>query len=142
MASKLIFLNIPVSDLESAKKFYLALGFTQNTMFSDASTICIVVSEHIHVMLHEHDRFSTWVPKSKSIADAHTSTEVLICISADSKDEVDTYIKKAAEAGGKADVTKLPEEGGMYGRSFEDLDGHVWEIGYMDMSQMPKEGTE
>jgi predicted lactoylglutathione lyase len=61
MAPKLIFLNIPVSDLESSKEFYLALGFTQNTMFSDASTICILVSEHIHVMLHEHERFTTWV---------------------------------------------------------------------------------
>jgi hypothetical protein len=135
MAPRLIFINIEATNLQAAVDFYIPLGFTQNKTYSDASTACVVLSDVIHVMLHEPSRFATWVPTGKQAADATKHTEVLLCVSAESKEEVDQWVEKAVKAGGKGDPTKLPEEGGMYGRSFEDLDGHVWEVGFMNMSQ-------
>jgi predicted lactoylglutathione lyase len=137
MAPRLIFINISVTNLQPSLAFYTALGFTQNKTFSDASTACVVLSDVIHVMLHEPTRFKTWVPEGKAIVDATKHTEVLLCVSAESKEEVDSWVEKAVAAGGKGDPTVLPKEGGMYGRTFEDLDGHVWEVGYMDFSQVP-----
>ena len=139
MAPRQIYINIPVANLSAAIDFYLALGFTQNKMFSDTNSACVVLSDVIHVMLHEPTRFTTWVPEGKTTADAKKHTEVLLCVSAESREEVDDWVTKAQKAGGVADPTKLQENPGMHCRSFEDLDGHVWEVAYMDMSQWRKE---
>lgn len=133
----MIFINISVANLDDSVKFYTSIGFTKNPAFSDADTACMVLTDVIHVMLHVPTRFRTWVPAAKEIADTAKHTEVLNFLSAESKAEVDTMLENAVKAGGKADPTKVGgEESGMYGRSFEDLDGHIWEVGYMDMSQV------
>ncbi|MEP9367306.1 VOC family protein [Xanthobacter sp. VNH20] len=128
---KLIFVNLPVSDLPRSNAFYEAVGGQKNPQFSDDTATCMVLSETIHVMLLTHDKFRTFC--SKPIADAKTNCEVLLCLSADSRDEVDTLIGKAQASGGTADPTPTQDYGFMYGRSFEDPDGHIWEIMWMDM---------
>ena len=129
--SKLIFVNLPVSDLGRATAFYEAIGAVKNPQFSDATGSCMVLSETIHVMLLTHDKFRQFTPKA--IANAKATSEVLICISAESRDEVDATVAKAAPAGGKGDPGPKQDYGFMYGRSFEDPDGHIWEIMWMDV---------
>ncbi|HYH37302.1 MAG TPA: VOC family protein [Azospirillum sp.] len=129
--SKLIFVNLPVSDLERANAFYEAIGAVKNPQFSDSTATCMVFSETIHAMLLTHDKFRQFTPKP--ISDARTSTEVLICISADSREDVDSLVTRAAGAGGRADPGPKQDYGFMYGRSFEDPDGHIWEIMWMDL---------
>ena len=127
---KMIFLNLPVADLPAAKAFYEAIGAVNNPQFTDETAACMVFSEIIHVMLLTHDKFAQFTPKR--IADAHATSEVLICISADSRAEVDDIAQKARAAGGSE--PRGPQDYGfMYSRSFEDLDGHIWEPMYMDM---------
>ena len=133
--SKLIFVNLPVSDLERATVFYEAIGATKNEQFCDATASCMVFSDTIHAMLLTHDKFRQFTPKA--IADSRTTTEVLICLSAESREAVDTMIEKAA-AGGKADPSPKQDHGFMYGRSFEDLDGHIWEVAWMDVEAAMK----
>ncbi|MFH1557889.1 MAG: VOC family protein [Pseudomonadota bacterium] len=128
---KMIFVNLPVSDLPRANAFYEAVGAQKNPQFSDDTATCMVFSETIHVMLLTHDKFRMFC--TKPIVDAKTSCEVLICISADSRDEVDAIVDKAQAAGGTGDPTPTQDYGFMYGRSFEDPDGHIWEIMWMDM---------
>jgi len=128
---KLIFVNLPVTDLRRSTAFYQALGAEKNEQFSDHTATCIVFSETIHAMLLTHEKFRQFTPKA--IADAKTTSEVLICISADSREEVDTLVTKATGAGGTADPTPTQDYGFMYGRSFEDPDGHIWEVMWMDM---------
>lgn len=127
---KMIFLNLPVADLPAAKAFYEAIGAVNNPQFTDETAACMVFSETIHVMLLTHAKFAQFT--SKRIADAHSTSEVLICISADSRPGVDEITDKALAAGGK-EPREPQDYGFMYGRSFEDLDGHVWEPMYMDM---------
>ena len=129
--AKLIFVNLPVSDLARATAFYEAIGAEKNPQFSDATASCMVFSETIHAMLLTHQKFRQFTPKE--IPDARWTTEVLICISADSREEVDGTVEKATSAGGKADPGPKQDFGFMYGRSFEDPDGHIWEIMWMDM---------
>jgi uncharacterized protein len=129
--SKLIFVNLPVSDLPRSMAFYAALGAVNNEQFTDHTAACMVFSETIHVMLLTHDKFRQFTPKT--IANARETTEVLICMSADSRDDVDGTIAKAEAAGGTIDVGPKQDYGFMYGRSFEDLDGHIWEVMWMDM---------
>jgi predicted lactoylglutathione lyase len=129
--SKLIFLNLPVADLAAAKSFYEAIGATNNAMFTDETAACMVLSDVIHVMLLTHDKFAQFTPKR--IADAKETSEVLICISADSREAVDDIADKALAAGGREPREKQ-DHGFMYGRSFEDLDGHIWEPMWMDMA--------
>jgi predicted lactoylglutathione lyase len=112
--TKLIFVNLPVSDLARATAFYQAVGASKNEQFSDETASCMVFSETIHTMLLTHDKFRQFTPKK--IADAKTSSEVLICISADSRDAVDAIVGQAQSAGGR----------------FEDPDGHIWEVMWMD----------
>jgi len=133
MARK-IYVNVPVKDLNRAITFYTHLGFTFNAQFTDENATCMVISEDIMVMLLREEFFKTFTPKP--IANAKESTEVLICISAESREEVDQFVRLAIEAGGKALMPKQ-DHGWMYGHGFEDLDGHMWEIGYMDMSSFP-----
>jgi predicted lactoylglutathione lyase len=133
---KLIFINLPVVDLPRAKAFYEAIGATNNPQFTDDTAACMVMSETIHVMLLTHDKFRQFTPKA--IADARTTSEVLLCVSADSRDEVNALVDQAVEAGGKADPTPTQDFGFMFGRSFEDPDGHIWETMWMDMAAASK----
>jgi uncharacterized protein len=128
--SKMIFVNLPVADLAAAKAFYEAIGAVNNPQFTDETGACMVFSETIHVMLLTHDKFAQFT--DKTIADAHATSEVLICISADSREGVDDITGKALAAGGREPREKQ-DYGFMYSRSFEDPDGHIWEPMYMDM---------
>jgi predicted lactoylglutathione lyase len=132
---KMIFLNLPVSDLERSVAFYEAFGGTKNPQFSNDQAACMVLSETIHVMLLTHGFYGGFT--SKPIADAHSSSEALICVSEDSRDAVDSTVERAAAAGGRADPGPKQDHGFMYGRSVEDPDGHHWEVMWMDMSQAP-----
>ena len=133
--SKLIFVNLPVTDLKRSMAFYAAIGAGNNPQFTDETAACMVVSDAIHVMLLTHDKWRQFT--SKPIVDAHASAQVLLCLSADSKDEVDAYVDKATAAGGKGDPTPTQDFGFMFGRSFEDPDGHIWEVMWMDMAAAP-----
>jgi uncharacterized protein len=128
--SRLIFVNLPVADLPAAKAFYEAIGATNNPQFTDDTAACMVFSDTIHVMLLTHEKFAQFTPKR--IADAHSTSEVLIAISADSREDVDEITDKALAAGGR-EAREKQDYGFMYGRSFEDLDGHIWEPMWMDV---------
>jgi predicted lactoylglutathione lyase len=130
--TKMIFVNLPVSDLARATAFYQAIGAEKNEKFSDGTASCMVFSETIHVMLLTPDKFRQFTPKK--IADAKTSSEVLICISAESRGAVDDTVGKAQAAGGGIDPSPKQDYGFMYGRSFEDPDGHIWEVMWMDVA--------
>ena len=130
--SKLIFVNLPVSDLSRSMAFYAALGAVNNEQFTDHTAACMVFSATIHVMLLTHDKFRQFTPKP--IADAKRTSEVLLCISADSRAEVDAMVGKAGAAGGSTDPGPKQDHGFMYGRSFEDPDGHIWEVMWMDLA--------
>jgi len=129
--SRLIFVNLPVADLDRSIAFYEAIGATKNPMFSDETAACMVVSDVIHVMILTHDKFRQFTPRP--VADARGATEVLLCISADSREAVDEMTQKALGAGG-SEVREPQDHGFMYGRSFEDPDGHIWEPMWMDMA--------
>ena len=128
--SKLIFVNLPVGDLAQSIAFYEALGAVKNEQFTDHTAACMVFSETIHAMLLTHDKFRQFTPKA--IANARETTEVLICISAESRQAVDDMIARADAAGGTIDPGPKQDYGFMYGRSFEDPDGHIWEVMWMD----------
>ena len=130
--AKLIFVNLPVTDLARATAFYQAVGAEKNEQFCDATASCMVFSETIHAMLLTHDKFRQYTPKK--IADAKSSSEVLICISADRRDAVDDIVRKAQAAGGSIDPCPKQDYRFMYGRSFEDPDGHIWEVMWMDVA--------
>ena len=130
MANKQIFVNLPVKDLDKSKAFFAALGYTFNAQFTDANAACMVIQEgSIHAMLLVEDFFKTFT--SKSIADTSKSTEVLLCLSCESRAEVDELVAKAKAAGGT--IPGEPKDYGfMYGHGFQDIDGHLWELMYMD----------
>ena len=140
--SKLILVNLPVSDLARATAFYQAIGAAKNDQFCDHTASCMVFSETIHAMLLTHEKFRQFTPKK--IADARETTEVLIAISADSRDAIDDLIDRAAKAGGKSDPGPKQDHGFMYSRSFEDPDGHIWEVVWMDVeaAKAAMAGTE
>lgn len=137
--SKLIFVNLPVVDLARATAFYEAVGAVKNPQFSDATGACMVVSETIHVMLLTHEKFRQFTPRP--VADARAATEVLVCLSAASRAEVDDTVGRVTAAGGRADPGPVQDHGFMYGRSFEDPDGHIWELMWMDMAAAQVEGV-
>ena len=132
---RMIFVNLPVTDLERSIAFYEAVGGTKNPQFSDDTAACIVFSETIHAMLLTHDKYRQFT--AKPIADAHATSSALICLSADSREAVDAMVDSAEGAGGRGDPGQKQDYGFMYGRSFEDPDGHHWEVMWMDMSQAP-----
>lgn len=134
--TKMIFVNLPVRDLAKAKAFYEALGAVVNPQFSDDTSACMVLSDTIFVMLLTHAKWTVFT--KKPIVDAHQASEVMLALSADSRAAVDTLVDAAGAHGGKADVNPKQDHGFMYGRSFEDVDGHVWETVWMDMAQMPQ----
>ena len=129
-----IFINLPVQDLRKAKMFYSKLGFAINLRYSDETAACVVLSEQINVMLLTHEKFKLFTPKK--IANSTITTEVLNAIQVDLKEMVDKIANSAIDAGGK-EVRDIQDHGFMYGRSFEDLDGHIWEVFWMDHSQLP-----
>ena len=131
--ARMIFVNLPVADLGRAVAFYEAVGAEQNQQFSDETAAMMVFSDAIHVMLLTHDKFRQFT--SKKIADAREATEVLLAISADSRAGVDEITEKALAAGGR-EPRQAEDHGWMYGRSFEDPDGHVWEPVWMDVAAM------
>jgi uncharacterized protein len=127
--AKMIFVNLPVGDLDRSTNFYEAVGAEKNPHFSDETASCMVFSETIYAMLLTHEKFRQFT--TKRIADARQTAEVLICISAESREAVDDMVGKARAAGGALDPTPL-QDFGLYGRSFEDPDGHIWEVMWMD----------
>lgn len=128
--SQLIFINLPVADLPRSIAFYEAVGATRNPVFSDDTAACMVVSDVIHVLLLTHDKWRTFT--DRAIPDAHASAQVLLCLSKDSREAVDAVTDKAAAAGGAIDPTPTQDHGFMYGRSYADPDGHIWEVMWMD----------
>jgi len=133
--AKQIFINLPVKNLKKSMTFFEKLGFTFNMQFTDDKAACMIIGENIYAMLLLEKFFKTFT--NKEIADAKKTTEVLIAIDAESRQSVDEMIRKAVEAGGS--TYRNPQDNGwMYGHSFADLDGHQWEVLYLDESQMLK----
>ncbi len=134
MASK-IFVNLPVKDLDKSVVFFTSLGFSFNPQFTDDKATCMIISENIFAMLLVEPFFKTFT--RKEISNAHKSTEVLIALDAASRDQVKDMVAKAVEAGGSV-YMDAQDHGWMYQHSFADLDGHQWEILYMDETAMPQ----
>jgi len=133
MATKQIFVNLPVKDLPKSKVFFEALGYSFNPQFTDENAACLVISDTIYAMLLTEEFFKRFT--SKAIVDAKKSTEVLVCLSTESRAEVDDLVRKAVAAGGR--VYNDPQDHGfMYGHGFEDLDGHQWELAFMEPSHV------
>ncbi|MBD1888917.1 VOC family protein [Coleofasciculus sp. FACHB-SPT9] len=130
MATK-IFVNLPVKDLNQSVEFFTKLGFSFNAQFTDETATCMIVSDDIFVMLLTHDKFKTFTPKE--ICDATKSTEVLVCLSSDSREQVDEMVRKAVAAGGST-YKEAQDHGFMYAHGFQDLDSHIWELVYMEPS--------
>ena len=133
----MIFVNLPVTDLERSTAFYEAVGFEKNPMFSNDKAAAMVWSDTIYVMLLTHEFWRTFT--AKEIPDAGKVAQVLLCLTRDSKDDVEDMVVDAVAAGGKSDPTPKQDMGFMYGRSFEDPDGHIWETVWMD-PQAAEEG--
>lgn len=128
--TKMIFVNLPVADLGKATSFYEAIGFEKNPMFSNDVASAMVWSDTIHVMLLSHDFYRTFT--SKEIADTKKVSAALICLSRDSRADVDAITEQALAAGGR-ETRDAQDMGFMYGRAFDDLDGHTFEVMFMDM---------
>ncbi len=133
--AKQIYVNLAVKDLDASKAFFTKLGFSFNPQFTDDNGACLVLGENIFVMLLTEPFFKTFT--KKQLCDATTHTEVLIAIDADSREYVDALVKKAVTAGGSI-YAEPWDHGWMYGHSFADLDGHQWEVVYMDMDRIPE----
>ncbi|NMO32619.1 glyoxalase [Streptomyces sp. GMY01] len=129
MYQQMIFVNLATDDVAAAKKFFAALGYTINPQFSTDDCACVVISDTIIAMLLGKKRYADFT--DKEIADSTRTSEVLICLSAESREKVDELVEKAVAAGGTAS-DKVQDYGHMYGRSFDDLDGHTWEVMWMD----------
>jgi predicted lactoylglutathione lyase len=131
---KQIYVNLPVKDLARSRAFFSSLGFEFNPQFSNDQGACMIIGENIFAMLLAEPFFQGFT--TKPIANARETTEVLTCLSCESREEVDALVSKALAAGGRAPNPKQ-DHGFMYGHGFEDLDGHVWELSYMDMGAIP-----
>ena len=127
---RMIFVNLPVSDLDRSRTFVEALGAVNEPRFTDETAACMTLSDSIHVMLLTHEKFSHFSPRP--IADAKAATQVLLCLSSDDRESVDSTLERAVAAGGTADPSPKQDYGVMYGRSVADPDGHIWEIMWMD----------
>jgi uncharacterized protein len=126
-----IFVNLPVKDLQQSIAFFTKLGFQFNPQFTDETATCMIVAETIFVMLLTHEKFKTFTPNP--ICDATKSTEVLTCLSMESREAVDDRVRQAIAAGGTT-YNEPQDYGFMYAHGFQDLDGHIWELMYMDAS--------
>ena len=133
MPNKQIFVNLPVKDLKRTMEVFGKLGYEFNPQFTNDDAACMVIDENIFAMLLTEPFFQTFT--DRTIIDAHKSVEVLVALSSDSREAVDKHVDAAIAAGGRK--LKTLDYGWMYNRSYADLDGHVWEIAYMDLSQVP-----
>ena len=129
MYQQMIFVNLAVNDVDASRKFFTELGYSINPQFSSDDNTCVVISDTIIVMLLNKKRYSDFT--KKEIADSARTSEVLLCLSAESREKVDELVNKAVAAGGTAN-DDINDQGFMYGRSFEDLDNHSWEVVWMD----------
>lgn len=132
--TRMIFVNLPVADLPRAMAFYAALGFTNNPHFTDETAACMVWSEAIHVMLLTHEKWRTFTTRPIPSA---AESEVMNCLSCESRDEVDRLADAAGANDGIAEINPVQDHGFMISRSFADPDGHVWEVMWMDPAAMP-----
>lgn len=130
-----LFVNLPISNLKRSVEFFTKLGFTFNAQFTDATTTCMIVNEDAYFMLLEQSRFKDFI--KKQICDTSTHVEGLYALSMSSREEVDEIVNKAVEAGGSHALPKM-DLGFMYGWSFYDLDGHHWEVFFMDPTHVQK----
>ena len=130
MATK-IFVNLPVKDLKKSIEFFTKLGYTFNAQFTDETATCMIVAEDIFVMLLTEPKFKSFTPKQ--ICDATKSTEVLLALSCENRQQVDDMVRKAVAAGGST-YNKPQDHGFMYAHGFQDLDGHIWEAFFMEPS--------
>ena len=130
MASK-IFVNLPVKSLNQSIEFFTKLGYSFNQQFTDETATCMIVTDDIFVMLLTEEKFKTFTPKE--ICDAKKATEVLVCLSLESRPKVDEMVRKAVAAGGTT-YNEPQDHGFMYGHGFQDLDGHIWELIFMEPS--------
>jgi predicted lactoylglutathione lyase len=128
-----IFVNLAVKDLNRSIDFFKAIGYSFNHQFTDETAACMVISEDIYAMLLTEAKFKEFTPKQ--VADATKSTEVITCLSAESKEKVNELVDKAIKAGA-TETREAQDYGFMFGRSFNDLDGHIWEIMWMDESHI------
>jgi len=131
--TKQIFVNLPVKDLKRSRAFFEALGYSFNEQFTDENATCLVISDTIYAMLLVEDYFKSFI--SKDIANTRTSAEAILALATDSREHVDELADKALAAGGTEPKAPI-DHGFMYTRSFEDPDGHLWEIFYMDESAL------
>lgn len=131
MSTKMIFVNLPVMNLDASRTFYTALGFTLNPQFSDDTAACMVWSEAIYVMLLTHEKWHTFTPRP---VPPSTSSEVMLALACDGRDAVDVMNAAADANGGMSNVNPVQDLGFMYSRAFVDPDGHVWEAFHLDMS--------
>ncbi|HEV2593761.1 MAG TPA: VOC family protein [Sphingomicrobium sp.] len=127
---RMIFVNLPVRDLPTSRRFLEALGAVNEPKFTDGTAACMTLSDNIHVMLLTHDKFSQFTPLP--IAEATKTAQVILCLSSDSRESVDSSVQRAVAAGGTADPSPKQDYGVMYGRSIADPDGHIWEVMWMD----------
>nr|WP_314437771.1 VOC family protein [uncultured Brevundimonas sp.] len=134
---QLLFINLPVTDLNRSIAFYEAVGAVRNPNFSDDTAACMVISDVIHVMILTHDKWRTFT--DRQIPDAQASAQMLLCLSHDSREAVDAIVAKAEQAGGTADPNAPQDHGFMYGRSYADPDGHIWEVMWMDTAGIAAE---
>ncbi len=132
--TRMIFINLPVSDLAASMSFYKALGFQNNPQFTDGTAACMVWSEAINVMLLTHDKWRTFTTRP---IPPNTSSEVSLALSLDGRDAVDAFNAAAAANGGTGDINPLQDHGFMYGRDVADPDGHVWGAMWMDAAAIP-----
>ncbi|MER6064381.1 MULTISPECIES: VOC family protein [unclassified Streptomyces] len=129
MYQQMIFVNLATNDVAASRKFFTELGYTINPQFSTDDCACVVISDTIIAMLLSKQRYADFT--KKEIADSTKTSEVLICLSAESREKVDELVGRAVAAGGTANPD-VQDQGFMYGRSFDDLDGHSWEVVWMD----------
>ncbi|MFA6032052.1 MAG: VOC family protein [Myxococcota bacterium] len=134
---QMIFVNLPVKDLDKSMAFFKALGFSFNPQFTDETAACMVISDTIFAMLLTHAKFKDFTPKA--IADATQTSEVLIALSRENREAVDTIVSDAVAAGGST-YNKPQDHGFMYGHGFQDLDGHIWEVMWMDPAAVQQQG--
>ncbi|ETT39895.1 glyoxalase family protein [Paenibacillus sp. FSL R5-192] len=134
--AKQIFVNLPVQDLKKSVEFFTKVGFEFDANFTDESATCMIIGENIYAMLLVEERFQSFI--LKKISNAADTTEVIVALSVDSREQVDVIVQAALDAGGKPS-NEPQDHGFMYGWSFQDLDDHLWEVSYMDLSAFPSE---
>jgi predicted lactoylglutathione lyase len=132
-----IFVNLPVKDLKKTMDFFGKLGFSFNPVFTDENAACMIISEDIYAMLLVEKFFKSFIP-DKDICDTKRNSEALVALTVGSRQEVDELVKKVVNAGG-SEYRQVQDYGWMYGRAFQDINGHIWEIFYANMDAMPDE---